>query len=120
MLAIVLVLAVVVAFVVHEVGHWLAAHALGGGRVSVKRIRWGAAVEADLDDDVRRVAFLLAGPFASAAFGVVLVVVGGWWGVVGAVSILFAVLTVGGSDGRQTLALGRALARARAKSNDSR
>lgn len=123
MLAIVLV-AVVVALVVHEAGHWIAAHALGGRCVRLKRIRWGAAVEADFDDDdPPRIAFLLAGPVVSAAFGVVLVVIGGWWGVVGAVSLLFGVLTLGGSDGRQAWALwaGRAdrVARSRTKSNDS-
>ena len=128
MLAIVLVaiaIAVVIALVVHEAGHWLAAHALGQ-RVRVRRIRWGAAVEAEFDDDAPRIAFLLAGPVMSVGFGVVLVVIGGWWGVVGVVSLLFAVLTLAGSDGRQAWALwaGPAqradrVARSRTKSNDS-
>jgi hypothetical protein len=108
------------ALVVHEAGHWLAAHALGARRVKLKWIRWGAAVEAQFDDDGPRIGFLLAGPAASVAFGVVLVALGGWWGVVGAVSILFGLLTLAGSDGRQAWSLRGALARDGGKSNDPR
>ena len=124
---VVVVIALVIAVVVHEAGHWFAAHGLGGRHVRVKRIRWGAAVEAEFDDDAPRILFLLAGPVVSVAFGVVLVVIGGWWGVVGAVSMLFGVLTLAGSDGRQARShwVARAqrtdrVARSGTKSNDSR
>jgi hypothetical protein len=118
----VLLVAVVVALVVHELGHFVAAHMLGARHVRVKWIRWGAAVEASFDDDGPRIGFLLAGPAASVLFGVVLVAIGvaggGWWGLVGAVSILFGLLTLVGSDGRQAWALRGALARNGGKSND--
>lgn len=113
MLAILFV-AVLGSLVVHEAGHLLAAFALGGRRVRVKRIRWGAAVEAQFDEDSDRVAFLLAGPFASFAVGAILIAVGGWWGVAGVVSVVFGALTLAGSDGRQAW-----VAWTRAKSNNT-
>ncbi len=106
--------------VAHELAHAIVGVLLGGRAVRLRWIRWGAAVEAHFDDDEQRIAFLLAGPVASAAFGLILVAMGGWWALVGAVSILFGLLTLAGSDGRQAWALRRALARSDTKSNDPR
>jgi hypothetical protein len=103
------VAALPVALVVHELGHFVAAVALTGGR-AVPTVHfgtasgaWGARVEAELAGKARTVAFLASGPIVSALFGAALLPFGGAEAIVGAVSVLFAFVCAFGSDGAGVL-----------------
>ncbi len=118
-----LLLAPLVALAVHEAGHALAALALGGRGVRVRRIPWGAAVEASFDDELRGPARRVParGPARERAVrGRARGRGRGGVGAVGAVSVAFGALTLGGHRREQALAAARAVAWSRAKSNDSR
>ena len=106
-----LVLAPVIALVVHELAHALAAFSL---RATAVRIQWGttARVIADLPDITRaRVAFFAAGAVANVVVGVACIAVGKAFAppigssiaIVGAVNVLFALVCACGSDGREVV-----------------
>jgi hypothetical protein len=105
-------LSLVPVLVLHEAGHAFAALALGGRAMSVRMRPRGAAVETQLATPTRALAFLLAGPLASALAGVALVALGGMWMVPGALSVAFGLMCLlprGVSDGAQAWSLVRSL-----------
>lgn len=128
-LVVVVVLSVVGVLVIHEAGHALAAWGLGGRRVRLVLRPWGAAIEAELPVDSPGIpgpakpgqptashpgrgalAFVLAGPLASALVGAGMLVAGGILVVPGALSVAFALLCLvphGTSDGARALSLVR-------------
>src|SRR5207237_252952 len=108
-----LALAPAIALLVHEAGHALAALSVRARdfrvRLGTATTAWGARVVADVPDTTAaRVAFFAAGPVASTVFGAACVVVGRTFdqpsiAIVGAVSVVFAVVCSCGSDGREVV-----------------
>ena len=100
---------VVVAVVVHEAGHAVAARAVGATTVRTRVIWPRIRVEADVAPDRwRRVAFLAAGPLANVAVAAIACGAGGAGVVVGLVNGACAVVNLvphGDSDGARLLAL---------------
>ena len=106
-----LALAMVAGLVVHELGHVLAAGALGGHGFRITRVWPAVRIEATLPAGAGNEAvFLMGGAIANLGAAGALVSFGGVFALAAAVQVMLAVialLPVGDSDGARLLALRR-------------
>jgi hypothetical protein len=110
-LAVAVVVGLIAALIVHELGHVLAAGALGGHGFRVTRIWPAVRIEAELPPGRgHEVVFLLGGAIANLGAAGALVGFGGTFAVAGALQVLFAVVAlvpIGDGDGARLRRLWR-------------